>query len=218
MYTPSKFKQTGMAELRQFAAAHPLATIVLHTSDGVDAAHIPLFWQDKGTEYGVLRGHFARANPIWKSRLPEQEALVIFQDAGHYISPNWYPSKAQHHKEVPTWNYQAVHLRGPLNIVEGEAAMLGLLADLTAQHEALQPQPWSLADAPADYLSALCRAIVCFEITVNSVEGKYKLSQNQSAANRAGVVAGLNAANNGAAARMAALVTQFGPQDTEKQA
>ena len=102
MYTPAKFRQDDAAELRQFAAAHPLATIALHTADGVDAAHIPLIWQDNGTEHGVLRGHFAKANPIWKNRLPEQDALVIFQDAGHYISPNWYPGKAQHHKEVPT--------------------------------------------------------------------------------------------------------------------
>lgn len=216
MYTPAKFRQDDAAELRQFAAAHPLATIVLCTADGVDAAHIPLVWQDNGTGHGVLRGHFARANPIWKNRLPESPALAIFQAAGHYISPNWYPGKALHHKEVPTWNYQAVHLRGPLHIVEGEAAMLALLADLTAQHEAAMPQPWSLADAPADYLSALCRAIVCFEITVHSVEGKYKLSQNQSAANRAGVVSGLNAMNDEAAARMAALVAQFGPQAAEE--
>lgn len=211
MYTPAKFQQTDTAELQRFVAAHPLATVILNTATGVDAAHIPLYWYEYPHGAAVLRGHFAKANPIWKTALPGQPWLAVFQDAGHYISPNWYPSKRQHHKEVPTWNYQAVHIRGPARLIEEEAAMRALLADLTAMHEAGQARPWSLADTPDDYLSALCRAIVCFEIRIDTVEGKYKLSQNQSAANRVGVVAGLRDMGSAAAGAMAELVSQFDP-------
>ena len=211
MYTPAKFRQTDFAELQAFIAAHPLATLIAQTDSGIEAAHLPLLWHDDGSEHGCLHGHFAKANPLWKTALPEQNWLVIFQDSGHYISANWYPSKAQDHKAVPTWNYQAVHIQGRLNLIRDEAEVTRMLAALTAAHEQSQPRPWSLADAPADYLQALSQAIVCFEIPIERIEGKYKLSQNQSTANRAGVVQGLQQENQPDADKMAALVQHFSP-------
>lgn len=215
MYNPRTFRQTDLTEIRRFAAENPLATVVLATGQGPDAAHVPLDWQDDGSEYGCLRGHFARANPIWQSALPEQPWLVIFQHGGHYISPNWYPGKQQHHKAVPTWNYQAVHIRGRAQLVTDEAAVHALLAALTARHEAGQPRPWSLNDAPADYLAAQYRAIVCFDIRIEQIEAKYKLSQNQRPADVAGVIAGLDALGSAKARDMADRVRRFAPDHPE---
>ena len=158
MYTPAKFRQHNPAELQAFIAEHPLATLIAQTEHGLEAAHLPLQWHDDGSAHGCLHGHFARANPIWQTALPEQNWLAVFQHSGHYISANWYPGKTQHHKAVPTWNYQAVHIRGRLNIIDDPARVFAMLAALTAAHEQTQPRPWSLADAPADYLAAMSRA------------------------------------------------------------
>ena len=211
MYTPAKFRQHNPAELQAFIAEHPLATLIAQTEHGLEAAHLPLQWHDDGSAHGCLHGHFARANPIWQTALPEQNWLAVFQHSGHYISANWYPGKTQHHKAVPTWNYQAVHIRGRLNIIDDPARVFAMLAALTAAHEQTQPRPWSLADAPADYLAAMSRAIVCFEIRIDSIEGKYKLSQNQNAADRQSVIDGLHDLQQHEAEHMAGLVARFAP-------
>ena len=210
MFIPAKFKQTDLNELRRFVAAHPLATLVVAGASEPQAAHIPVFWHDDGSEYGLLRGHFAKANPIWQADA-DADWLAICQNNGHYLSPNWYPSKARDHKAVPTWNYQAVHLRGRLRLLTEATDIHALLATLTRQHEAGQPQPWRLEDAPADYLAALSRAIVCFEMPIRSIEAQYKLSQNHSTENRHGVITGLQALHTPAADHIAAAVTIFAP-------
>ncbi|MDO5638339.1 MAG: FMN-binding negative transcriptional regulator [Neisseria sp.] len=218
MYTPAKFKQSDLTELQAFIAAHPLATLIAQSADGIAAAHLPLLWHDDGSEFGALHGHFAKANPLWQTALPDSAWLVIFQNNGHYISPNWYPSKARDHKAVPTWNYQAVHIRGRLNIIRDQAAIHAILDKLSTVHEQNQPRPWSPADAPADYIDALCRAIVCFEIPIERIEGKYKLSQNQPADNRRGIVAGLRQMQQPEAEKMANLVARFAPENENLEA
>lgn len=215
MYTPPIFRQTDVSELYAFVQQHPLATLVVQTDTGLEATHIPLYWQPQAHGHGRLLGHFAKANPIWQSVAPGQTWLAVFQDSGHYISANWYPAKQQHHKVVPTWNYQAVHIHGQLRRLENEADAHQLLTLLTRQHEQTQPRPWSLADAPADYIQAMCRAIVCFEITIERIEGKYKLSQNQTAANRQGVVDGLLAEHTAAARQMAARIEHYSPPQSK---
>ncbi|UOO81343.1 FMN-binding negative transcriptional regulator [Uruburuella testudinis] len=217
MYNPSTFRQTDFGELRRFMHAHPLATLVARTEAGLDAAHVPLLWADNGTDYGCLRGHFSRGNPIWKQALGGQNWLAVFQDAGHYISPNDYPSKQRDHKAVPTWNFQAVHAQGKLTLIEDSAAVKALLAAQTAQHEPDNGTAWQLSDAPDDYIHAQSKGVVCFELTIEKLEGKYKLSQNQRAENRQGVINGLQQLGTPAARRMAEQVAQYQPHDPEKQ-
>lgn len=215
MYSPPKFRQTDLAELKRLTAAFPLATVAAETASGTDAAHLPLYWHDDGSPLGVLRGHFAKANPFPAEALPGREWLAVFLDSGHYISPDWYPGKAQHHKEVPTWNYRAAHIRGLPRLITDEAGILDILDGLTALLEAGRHRPWSLADAPAGYLSAMSRAVVGVEIRITRVEGQYKLSQNRTADTRAGILDGLAAENTPQAAHMAGLIRRFSPPDPQ---
>lgn len=212
MFVPAKFRQTDFTEIRRFIAAQPLATLVVQHENRLQAAHVPLYWHDNGSEWGALRGHFAKANPIWQAAGGEEQWLAVFQNSGCYISPNWYPSKARDHKAVPTWNYQAVHFGGRLTLLEDAGSTLAVLSELSRLHEAGQPRPWQPADAPPDYLQAMCKALKCFEFTIKEVEAAYKLSQNQSAENRSGVVSGLQAQGGAAAEEMAEKVQRFAPK------
>ena len=211
MFIPAKFRQTDFAEIRRFIAAQPLATLVVQHENRLQAAHIPLFWYDNGSEWGALRGHFAKANLLWQAAGEDKQWLAVFQDSGCYISPNWYPSKARDHKAVPTWNYQAVHFSGRLTLLDDIDSTLAVLSELSRIHEAEQTRPWQLADAPPDYIQAMCKALKCFEFTIEQVEATYKLSQNQSAENRSGVVEGLQAKGGTAAEKMAEKVQRFAP-------
>jgi transcriptional regulator len=153
-------------------------------TQGLEANHLPML-----LDGNVLRGHVARANPVWKSGAGE--ALAIFLGAHAYVSPSWYPSKAETSKAVPTWNYITVHARGLINWVQDPdwlRAHVGALSDL---NEAGREQPWSIADAPASYIDGLVRAIVGFELTISKLEGKWKLSQNRDDADHAGAREGL---------------------------
>lgn len=145
----------------------------------------------------MLRGHLARANPQWRNLQAEVEALAIFHGPEAYVSPSWYPGKATHAKVVPTWNYVQVEARGPLQVFDDAQALRAFLARLTAAHESGRPAPWRLEDAPADYLDAQLRAIVGIEIPVRALNGKWKMSQNKDAAERAGVKDGLASAGRG---------------------
>lgn len=211
MFIPAKFRQTDFAEIRRFLAAHPLATLVVQHGGRLQAAHIPLYWHDNGSEWGALRGHFAKANPIWQAAGAENRWLAVFQDSGCYISPNWYPSKQRDHKAVPTWNYQAVHLEGHLTLIDDADTVYTILAELSRIHEADQPRPWQLADAPQDYIQAMYKALKCFELTVENVEAAYKLSQNQSEENRNGVLDGLAGQDGAAAQEMIRNIARFAP-------
>lgn len=178
MYRPSYFREDRPEVLAGLVADHPLGTLVT----GMSAEHLPFLFDGK-----VLRAHVARANEVWKA--DGSDALVVFCAAGGYVTPALYEEKARTGKVVPTWNYAAVHMRGKLRAVHDPAWLLQLLNDLTATHEHGMARPWSVADAPADYIDKLLGAIVGIEIEVTGIEGKWKVSQNHSAANRARVAA-----------------------------
>ncbi len=188
MYRPSHFECHDEAALAALMAGHPLAQIVhLGAEGGLDADPVPLLY-DAATR--TLFGHVARANPLWRVA-SGKPVLAILIGAQAYVSPNWYPSKAATHKAVPTWNYAVVHAHGTLHARDDVAWLREFLPRLTATHEASQRRPWSMADAPEDYLQQMLRAIVGIEIPLTRLVGKVKASQNRSAADREGVAQAL---------------------------
>jgi transcriptional regulator len=189
MYLPRHFAQEDPAQLQALMAAYPLATLVSSGPDGLTADHLPLEY-DAGTS--TLRGHVARANPLWQ-HARGQAVLAVFGGPQGYVSPSWYASKAEHHQVVPTWNYAVVHAHGPLTAVQDAPWLHALVSRLTAHHESPRPQPWAVTDAPDDYVQQMLRAIVGIEICVERLLGKWKLSQNRSAADRQGVAAAVAA-------------------------
>ena len=195
MYLPKHFAEDNVAEMHALMRAHPLATLISHGPDGLNANHIPLLLAD-AEPYGTLQGHVARANPLWKAGNVAGEVLVVFQGDQSYISPSGYATKAEHGKVVPTWNYAAVHAYGELKVIEDPAWIFGQISALTASNEAALPQPWAVSDAPADYIEKMLGAIVGIEITINRLLGKWKVSQNQPAANQASLIAALDKAGD----------------------
>jgi transcriptional regulator len=199
VYNPSHFNNSDdRAALLALMRAHPLGALVTHGPEGLDANHLP-FEVDEAA--GVLRAHVARANPLWQ-QVPASggmPAMVIFRGQAGYISPNWYPSKHETHRQVPTWNYQVVHVHGQLTVMDQERFVRGLVARLTREHEkrSNQPKPWMMGDSPADYIDQMLAAIVGIEVTLERLEGKFKLSQNKDERDRLGVVEGLAAVGEG---------------------
>ena len=187
-------------------ASHPLATLVTAGSGGLAASHLPLLYYPAEGGHGVLRGHMARANPQWRDVLPGSEALAIFGGPQHYISPNWYPSKQEHGKVVPTWNYVVVHAHGALNIRNEPEWLLENVRALSDVHESSSEMPWRVEDAPPEFIANLLKAIVGVELTITRLEGKWKLSQNRPIPDRQGVIRGLESIESPEAAAMAALV------------
>lgn len=202
MYLPTAFKEQRPEALHALMQAHPLGTLVTHGPDGLDANHIPFELDAAAGPNGLLRAHVARANPVWQ-QAADTEVLVIFQAADGYISPNWYPSKPEHHRHVPTWNYQVVHAHGVLRVHDDERFVRGLVARLTREHEACsqQQRPWKMGDAPADYIDGLLKVIVGLEIQITRLVGKYKLGQNREERDRLGAAAGLDAQGSHALAQ-----------------
>lgn len=187
MYVPKHFAAPDDAAIAALMAEFPLALLVTTGFDGrLLASHLPLY---RGAN-GFLRGHLARANPQWSRTNAEAEALVMFQGPDYYVSPAWYPSKREHGRVVPTWNYRAVEVRGTVRFIEDKDWLRETVTCLTERHEQPRPDPWKVSDAPADYIEGLLGAIVGVEIDVASLEGKWKSSQNRSAEDRAGVEAG----------------------------
>ena len=192
MYLPAHFRETRPDVLRGFIRDHPLGLLVTQNrTGGVDANSVPFVLDAEGDAPGVLRAHVARANPLWQEARDDAEALVVFQGAQGYVSPGWYPSKAVHGKVVPTWNYVMVQARGRLRAIDDRTWLRAFVTRLTERHERSRPAPWAVADAPADFLETMLGAIVGIEIELTSIVGKWKVSQNRSAADRAGVVDGL---------------------------
>jgi transcriptional regulator len=200
VYLPKHFEQPDRDALVALMRERPLATLVIATPDGPTADLIPLDYVADASEHGLLRGHVARANPLW--RHAGVDMLAVFTGPEAYVSPGWYPSKREHGKVVPTWNYTMVQARGCLRVVDDAPWLRALVGHLTETHEAAQAKPWSVADAPEDYVQQMLRAIVGIEIPLTSLVGKWKTSQNRSAADREGVVHALAER----AAAMAALV------------
>jgi transcriptional regulator len=196
MYMPAQYDETRPEVLQRLIADHPLGALVTVGPDGLDANHIPFefAWgghpSDEGP-HGTLRAHVARANPIWREAADRPDALVIFQGPTAYISPNWYPSKHEEHRKVPTYNYMVVHAHGRIVVHDDEAFVRGLVARLTRKMEAGEPVPWKMGDAPADYLSQMLSMIVGIEIPVTRLVGKWKLGQEKEDRDRRGAIAAL---------------------------
>lgn len=199
MYLPKHFAETDITEMHALMRAKPLATLVSHGPDGLNANHIPLLLTD-----GKLQGHVARANPLWQEGKVTGEVLVIFHGDESYISPSGYATKVEHGKVVPTWNYAAVHAYGELRVIDDPAWIFGQISALTATHEDPLSQPWAVSDAPADYIKMMLDAIVGIEISITRLLGKWKVSQNQPPENRASLIAVLEKAGD----PMAGLIRQ----------
>lgn len=206
MHTSQYFAESDDETLRGFMRAYPLALVAGSGRDGLVASHVPLVahWDENGQ--GILRGHIARANSMCKQVEAGAEVLCVFSGPNHYVSPQWYPSKRRHGRVAPTWNYSSVQVRGRITWHQDAQWLHSLLQVLTASHEKMLPTPWSLSDAPAEYVAGLLREIVGFEIPIASLLGKFKLSQNREPEDRAGVAAGLDNMGTAAATEMAALV------------
>ena len=195
MYVPEHFRETRIDVLRALVERYSLATLVAATAQGISANHIPMQLIDTpGDGQGLVHGHMARANPLWRLLPQGSPVLAIFIGPDHYVSPSWYPSKREHGKAVPTWNYATVHIHGHIRFIEDAHWLRGQIESLTDQHERDSVHRWRITDAPEDYIAGMVRAIVGFEIQVTGMEGKFKASQNRSAADRAGVAEALRAA------------------------
>ncbi|WP_226664597.1 FMN-binding negative transcriptional regulator [Microbulbifer aggregans] len=190
MYIPKAFQQEDPALLDQLIKDFPFGTLVTHTESGLDAQHLPFLLADEQHKK-VLKAHISKGNPLWKQVQEDSEVLAIFHGPNGYVSPNFYPTKLESGKGVPTWNYAVVHVKGRVRFTQDPEWIKSLIDELTAQHEASQEKPWSTADAPGGYIEKMLPAIVGLEIEVTSITGKWKLSQNQPEQNQQGVIAGL---------------------------
>ena len=170
--------------------AHPLAALITHGPEGINAEHIPLLLVTSGDSSAALQGHVARANPCWQKVGDGSDVLAIFQGPNRYVSPQWYPSKKEHGKVVPTWNYLVVHARGTIQWKRDPGWLRKHLEAATATHED-SDHPWRVSDAPSEFIDRMLSAIVGFEIRISALTGKWKLSQNRSKEDRLGVIAGL---------------------------
>ncbi|PKH25581.1 FMN-binding negative transcriptional regulator [Pseudomonas fluorescens] len=196
MYTPRAFALDDLPQIQQLIQHTRLAQLVTVGEDGLQASHLPLLLNPDEGPNGTLYGHLAKANPQWRELQNGSEALVIFAGADAYISPAFYPAKAEHGKVVPTWNYIAVHAYGKAEVFSDAERLLKVVNALTERHESGRAQPWAVSDAPADYIDGMLKAIVGFALPIERVIGKHKLSQNRSAADMAGVREGLAASTD----------------------
>lgn len=181
MYVPADFAESNPDALRELIVQRPFGSLVTHGASGLDANHLPFELLPRDGGLGELHAHVARANPLWQEVANGDDVLVIFRAGDAYISPNWYPSKHVAHRQVPTWNYVVVHAYGRITVRDDEKFVRGVVARLTRTHEASQPVPWKMADAPKDYLDALLQSIVGLQIEITRLVGKRKLSQTKAA-------------------------------------
>jgi transcriptional regulator len=207
MYLPTHFEETRTPVLHDLLRAHPLATWVVQGAHGLVVNHIPFLIDAERGPSGTLVGHVARANPIWKQLGP---SVAVFQGPQAYVSPNWYPSKHAHGKVVPTWNYAVVHAHGTPRAIEARDALLQIVTRLTQTHEGPRAAPWSVSDAPADFIEQLLTAIVGIEIPIERLVGKWKVGQNRGEADRLGTAAGLRQQGDAQSFAMAELVMPTG--------
>lgn len=206
MYNPASFRTEDRDEMAAIMRAARLPILVSATATGLEATHLPLCYTPDPGPYGRLVGHMARANKHWHALRDGAATMVIFQADDFYVSPSWYATKRETGRVVPTWNYQAVHVAGKVTVIDDPARLHAIVAALTDHHEASRATPWRVDDAPADYVAAQLKAIVGIELSITSLIGKRKLSQNRPLADRHGVIAGLRAAGEtGAASLMQAL-------------
>lgn len=179
MYQPAQFAEHRPEEWHRLIREHPLGMLVTATAAGLEAEHLPFVLEAERGPSGTLLAHVARANPVWRAVGEGDAVMVVFRGVQGYISPSWYPSKHEHHRHVPTWNYEVVHVHGRIRVLDDTNAVRGAVAKLTRQSEAGEPVPWKMGDAPADYLASELAHIVAIEIAIERIEGKRKLSQNR---------------------------------------
>jgi transcriptional regulator len=191
MYVPPHFAEEDLATLHRTIRAARLATLVTLGSEGMEASHVPILLDEGEGPRGAIRGHLARPNPQWRRASVETPALVIFLGPDAYVTPNWYATKRETGKVVPTWNYLAIHAYGRIEFFEDPVRLRAIVTELTELHEGKRAQPWAVSDAPPDFIAAHLRGIIGFRIVIDRLEGKWKLSQNRPAADRQGVIEGL---------------------------
>lgn len=211
MYIPAPNREDNVSELQRFIRANPLCTLVTLNGKRLVASHIPVMLHESASRFGVLRGHLARGNSQWRDCDTDVEALAIFTGPQHFISASWYPGTRTHGEEVPTWNYVAVHAYGSLRTIEYPNWLLDHLTTLVDENEQIVETPWSVSDAPPEFIASQMRSIVGVEIDVSRVEGKWKASQNRNDEDAAGVVAGLSSLGTAASEVMSELIRKRRP-------
>jgi len=208
MFIPKKFKQDNIENLVQLMEQYPFATLITYSETGIEATHLPMLVVKKAEKY-YLKAHIAKANPLWKSVKNNSDILVTFHGPNCYISPNHYPTKKQTGKAVPTWNYVVVQVKGTISFIHDAEWIYNAIETLTNIHESGQSQPWSMSDAPDEYIQKMIPAIVGIEIEVTSIKGQWKLSQNQPEVNQQGVVEALLQSSDSNIVEVASLVNNL---------
>ena len=191
MYLPAQFTEARVPVLHDAIRQARLGTLVTLGGAGLEASHVPMLIDPEPAPYGTLSGHVSRANPQWRCAAAGVKALAMFLGPDAYISPAWYATKRQTGKVVPTWNYVAIHAYGEVRFFEDAERLLRLVTRLTETHEAGRPEPWAVTDAPPEFIRAQLKGIVGFEVSILRLEGKWKMSQNRPAEDRAGAIEGL---------------------------
>lgn len=201
MYLPEHFRQDDREAIRDLITKHPLAALITQADGQFEANHYPMLYvpPSDASPHGRLIGHLSKANLQWKTYQPNTPVLAIFQGPDAYISPNWYPSKHEHGRAVPTWNYTAVHVHGTLTIHHDAEWLRDIVTQLTDHHEAklfesTDAQPWQVTDAPPQFVEGLLKAIVGLELQITKIEAKWKVSQNRSVEDRKKVAEALERA------------------------
>ena len=210
MYQPPHFREDSLAVQHALIKAHPLGLLITLGSTGLVANPLPFVLDAAASPMGTLKTHLSRANTQWQDFDPAQEALIVFQGPETYITPSWYAAKREHGKVVPTWNYAIVQAHGRIRIKDDPEWLRQQIAAMTETQENLRPEPWAVSDAPAPFVAAQLKGIVGIEIEIARIEGKWKVSQNRSEADRLGVSAGLRLAEDDASQRMADMVEARG--------
>lgn len=208
MYIPEHFEERDVGVLQALMRSHPLGTWVTEAEGQLVVNHIPLVLDATRGPCGTLRGHVARANPIWRTASSRVESVVVFQGPQAYITPSWYPAKQEHGRVVPTWNYVVVHAHGMPRIIDDLEWVRQHVVELTGLHEVDRDAPWRISDAPSGFIENQLKGIVGIEIPIARLVGKWKVSQNRSAADQQGVIAGLHGAGDRESGQMARLVQE----------
>lgn len=209
MYLPAHFNETRIDVLHALMRAHPLTTLVTSCDSGLLANHVPVQTLDDPAPLGSIRGHIARANPLWREYRGDSQALAIFQGPQVYISPSFYASKEKTGEVVPTWDYAVVHASGTLRFIDDAEWLRSFVSGLTDTHESPRPQPWKIDDAPALYIDKMLKLIVGFEFSIAALTGKWKVSQNRPQADRQGVIHNLKAAGDTPSREIAAMLASL---------
>ncbi|WP_295503511.1 FMN-binding negative transcriptional regulator [Limnohabitans sp. Rim8] len=206
MYTPAYHAFNDIEKMRAHIAAHSLGAWVCHAHGQLIANHIPFVLDAKHGSHGRLLAHVSRANPVWRQLIGGAPSVVMFMGPSAYITPSWYPGKRQHGKVVPTWNYVTVHAHGMARAMEDTCWILDVLNRLTDTQESQRTEPWKVSDAPSAYIEKMLRAVVGIEITIDRVEGRLKVNQDEDEQDRRGTVEGLQHSTDASTQVLASLV------------